>query len=303
MGGGNWSNEYYETRQKTRAAKGVDAFAHDRQMRNVEVSERRCHPSLDPKKKPFRESRDSEDHPNSLAIAVFFDETASMAKIPRVVQKHLDELMTELVRQGVVDAHVLCGAIGDATNYEIAPIQVGEWEADIRVDDHLSNIYLEAGGGGTGHESYELILYFMARHTEIDCYEKRGKKGFLFIVGDELPYERIRADLVEEFIGVDIESDIPIDVIAEELKERYHVFFLIPTGLNAYGRSHYNSVVSRFGKLFGPEHVLKLRDATQISKTIAEVVSNMESNVPVIEPRITNPQARKPARRSRVTRL
>lgn len=41
-------------------------------------------------------------------------------------------------------------------------------------------------------ESYELAMYFMARHTSIDCYEKRGKRGYLFMIGDELAYPKVK---------------------------------------------------------------------------------------------------------------
>jgi hypothetical protein len=77
------------------------------------------------------------------------------------------------------------GAIGDAT-CDRAPLQVGQFESDNRMDDDLSRILLEGGGGGQKTESYELAMYFMARHTAADCYEKRGKRGYLFIIGDEL---------------------------------------------------------------------------------------------------------------------
>ena len=42
-------------------------------------------------------------------------------------------------------------------------------------------------------ESYELAMYFMARHTALDCHEKRGKRGYLFIIGDEMAYPQGQA--------------------------------------------------------------------------------------------------------------
>ena len=60
------------------------------------------------------------------------------------------------------------------------------------MDDDLGRILLEGGGGGQMTESYELAMYFMARHTAIDCYEKRGRRGYLFIIGDELAYPRVK---------------------------------------------------------------------------------------------------------------
>ena len=56
------------------------------------------------------------------------------------------------------------GAIGDAT-CDRAPLQVGQFESDNRMDDDLGRILLEGGGGGQKTESYELAMYFMARHT------------------------------------------------------------------------------------------------------------------------------------------
>ena len=56
------------------------------------------------------------------------------------------------------------GAIGDATCDRV-PLQVGQFESDNRMDDDLGRIVLEGGGGGQQTESYELAMYFMARHT------------------------------------------------------------------------------------------------------------------------------------------
>ena len=76
------------------------------------------------------------------------------------------------------------GAVLDATCDRV-PLQVGQFESDNRMDEHLGNMVLEGGGGGQMTESYELAMYFMARHTAIDCHEKRRRRGYLFIIGDE----------------------------------------------------------------------------------------------------------------------
>ncbi|HAO33838.1 MAG TPA: hypothetical protein DCQ84_12920, partial [Candidatus Competibacteraceae bacterium] len=57
----------------------------------------------------------------------------------------------------------------------------------IRIARQLRRLWLEKGGGGNACESYTLPWYFAATHTAIDCFEKRGKKGYLFTVGDEEP--------------------------------------------------------------------------------------------------------------------
>lgn len=35
---------------------------------------------------------------------------------------------------------------------------------------------------GREKESYELAAYFLARHTATDAWEKRGQRGYVFII-------------------------------------------------------------------------------------------------------------------------
>jgi hypothetical protein len=101
----------------------------------------------------MRESRDCAEHPRSLAIAVLFDVTGSMGAVPRVLQAKLPQLLGLLLRKGyAADPQIMFGAIGDAS-CDGAPLQVGQFESDNRMDDDLGRILLE-GGGGQKTESY-----------------------------------------------------------------------------------------------------------------------------------------------------
>ena len=156
MGSGRWSTDVYDAAARFRAASGASAFAYS------DSGAARVHPSLDPFGVSMRESRDSAEHPQSVAIAVLFDVTGSMRRVPRALQGKLPQLLGLLLRKGYV-AHpqIMFGAIGDAT-CDRAPLQVGQFESDNRMDDDLGRILLEGGGGGQKTESYELALYFMA---------------------------------------------------------------------------------------------------------------------------------------------
>ena len=82
-----------------------------------------------------------------------------------MLQRKLPQLLGLLLRKGYADdPQIMFGAIGDAT-CDRAPLQVGQFESDNRMDDDLGRILLEGGGGGQKTESYELAMYFMARHT------------------------------------------------------------------------------------------------------------------------------------------
>jgi hypothetical protein len=91
-------------------------------------------------------------------------------------------------------------AIGDA-NCDKAPLQVSQFEADKRIIDQLTQIYLEHSGGGNDFESYNLPWYFAANHTVHDSMEKRGKRGYLFTVGDEETPQDLTRDQINHIIA------------------------------------------------------------------------------------------------------
>ena len=58
---------------------------------------------------------------------------------------------------------------------------VGQFESTAELmDQWLTWTWLEGGGGAGDRESYELALYFAARHLDLDCHRKRGQRGYLF---------------------------------------------------------------------------------------------------------------------------
>ena len=206
MGFSDWSDAAFQARQTHRHKTGQSAFTYDDFVRQSGVV--RVHDQMNPFG-VMRESRDSAQHPASLAIGVVFDVTGSMGLVPRVLQTKLGKLMRLLVDKGYV-AHpqVLFGAVGDAT-CDVVPLQMGQFESGLEMDDDLGKIYLEGGGGGQVYETYELAAYFFACHTAIDCFEKRAKKGYFFTIGDEKPYPTVRREHVWEHIGDALKWDIP----------------------------------------------------------------------------------------------
>ena len=222
MGSGIWSTDVYSAAESYRAAKGDSAFAYS------DSGARTVHDDLDPLGVAVRESRDSAEHPDTLAVAVLFDVTGSMGGVPRTLQTKLPDLLGLLLRKGyATDPQILFGAIGDAT-CDRAPLQVGQFESDNRMDEHLGKILLEGGGGGQKSESYELAMYFMARHTAIDCFEKRGRRGYLFIIGDELPYPKVKRREVGKVVGDRLRQDIPTRDLVAELSAGYDVYYILP---------------------------------------------------------------------------
>jgi hypothetical protein len=191
--------------------------------------QRGCHALMDPRGLKVRESRDSADHPASLGIVFALDVTGSMGEIPHRLASHdLPHFMKLLGDCGVADPQLLFMAVGDATS-DRAPLQVGQFESTAELmDQWLTWSYLEGGGGGTGSESYELVFYTLAQHTDLDCVGKRKKRGYLFMTGDELPYPFVSRHQVEAIFGEKLDEDIPIEEAIAAAAESYHLFFLIP---------------------------------------------------------------------------
>jgi len=222
MGGGYYQGDVAERSRST----SEDHFVHTARMAEAPVEERRCHNSLN----PFlvvRECCDNPQHPDTTPIAVMLDVTRSRGKDAREVYKKLPMFIGQIhLRNYAPDPEVCFSAVGDAY-YDRAPFQVGQYESDNRLDTDLANVWLEEGGGGTGQESYELGAYFFARHTKLDCL-KRGKKGILFIFGDEGFYPVADAGQIHRIFGERLQRDVMSKNIFEELQVKYETYLIFP---------------------------------------------------------------------------
>jgi len=194
----------------------------------------KCHPLMNPKGVKLRESLDGADHPQSLGIVFALDVTGSMGEIPKLMaNQQLPTFMKILLDCKIPDPQLLFMAVGDAIS-DNAPLQVGQFESTAELmDQWLTWSYLEGGGGGTGEESYELGMYFLAMHSEMDCMVKRKKKGYLFMTGDEMPYPSLSRHIVEAVIGDDLDEDLTCEEIVAELQKSYVPFFIIPDPVRA----------------------------------------------------------------------
>lgn len=266
MGYSSWSGDAYDNVSKPRAKM-------DYGTAKAKVFSSKLAPGLNPKGVAVRESRDSDDHPESNAIGVLFDVTGSMGQTPvDFAQRKLGGLMKMLVDKGVIGhPQVLFGAIGDSYS-DTTPFQVGQFESGIEIDKCLTDIFIESGGGGQNKESYGLAHYFFARHTSIDCWDKRGKKGYLFTIGDELVWPKITTDEANRIFGDKIEETSVSDLI-RECESRYNVFHIV------VGTSTGNQpeILSGWKELLG-ERALKLDDPNNICELIAATIGLCEGH-------------------------
>lgn len=266
MGGGSWSAATYEAVTSSKIASGT-SFAYDRYAKTSGIH--KAHESLDPKRlnaagQNIRESRDSDEHPNSKPMVIAFDQTGSMGSVPREMQARLKAVFQLTLDKGIEDVQIAVGAYGDASIGEHVPLQISQFESDNRIDDALDNIYIEGKGGGNNGETSNLLMYYLAHHTVLDSFEKRGQKGKLYLIADEKQVP-IDAAIIEKYIGGQPLGDLSFGGIAAELTKTWDVTILL---INNSAARWQNSE-QFYTELFGPEAVVVVQDISAIPEIIA----------------------------------
>lgn len=181
---------------------------------------------FNPKFISMRESRDNDEHPDSTPIAIGVDVTGSMGYLSEeIVKNSLNELMKKLYASNVIpDPQLMFAAIGDA-DADDAPLQVTQFESDIRIAEQLLELWLE-GGGGDVPEDYSLFWYFLAKHTDTDSMKKRNEKGFAFTIGDAPNHDKLSGRAIGRIFGDKQVQDMTKEQIVEETLKTYELFHI-----------------------------------------------------------------------------
>lgn len=216
-----------------------------------------------------RESRDSAEHPNTIAIVLALDVTGSMGSIPHyLVKEGLPAIMGSIIDKGIKDPQLLFLGIGDH-ECDDAPLQVGQFESsDELLDKWLTDVYLEGGGGGNGGESYFLAWYLAGHHTSVDCFEKRGQKGFLFTVGDEPVLPSIPKKVLSNLMGDGQYENYSSSVLLDKAREMYNVYHLHIKQTASGSRQH---VIDGWKQLMG-DNLIVVEKRENVAQIIVDVL-------------------------------
>jgi hypothetical protein len=231
-----------------------------------------------------RESRDSEEHPTSVAIILALDVTGSMGSVPHhLVKDGLPNIMGGITEKGLKDPQLLFLAIGDH-ECDSSPLQVGQFESsDELLDKWLTDVYLEGGGGGNAGESYLLAWYFASKHTAIDCFEKRGQKGFLFTIGDEPTLKAIPKKTLSGIMGDGQYDNYSASELLDKARERYNVYHL---HIRETGAGSRQETINGWKQLMG-DNLIVIDKHEDVSSAITNVI--IGQNAPIWkEPTVTH---------------
>lgn len=287
MGGGSWTHEGYSARVKANAAAGKSTFEYSDRVRRGE--EQTLHALLDPTKEagptsPFagkvmREVCVTPEHPDPTAMLLWLDVTGSNYTAAKTVHSRLPDLQNYLKNGNFCnDPQINVSAIGDAYSDRF-PLQFGQYESDNRLDDQISVIVLERGGGGQVRETYELGAYMAARHVNLEPFHKYGKKGFVFFLGDEMPYSAVEQQYgrhtLTSLTGDSIAKSIATKDLFDELQQQNHVFFLF----QEQGAYEARKIVPAWERLIGKDNIVRLKDPQHVVEVIAAVVARVEKDM------------------------
>ena len=228
---------------------------------------------LDPKGFKIRESVDGPDNPESTPIIIGLDVTGSMGRVvDYIARKGLKTICEEIYnRKPVTNPHVCVLGIGDMV-YDASPFQATQFEADIRIFEELEKVYLEGGGGGNDYESYILAWYFAQYRTKTDSFSKRGRKGFIFTIGDEQITPSISARDIKRHLGGQETKDFTAKELFDEVSQEWNVYHIIIKE-GDYASRQFSRVKQSWDNVIGAQRTIALSDHKKIGEV---VVSELE---------------------------
>lgn len=230
--------------------------------------------------KPYnvmRECVDSDEHPNTIPVILALDVTGSMGNAAVDVAGKLNKIMTSLYNK-VTDVEFMIMGIGDFA-YDHYPLQVSQFESDIRIAKQLDQLYFEFGGGSNPYESYSAAWYFANKHTKLDCW-KRGKKGIIITMGDEEynPYIPAKGynTSIKEVLGDDVQGkEVDSDEIYKEVSKKYDIYH-IDVVHDAY-YSNGSAIKSSWLTILDYQHFFSCT-IEEISDTIVDIITTAAEN-------------------------
>lgn len=269
MGGGTWTKVTADALVNTKYSSFGVSSVDDLSKLNVTqmYDSFRLDPLLDPKG-VIRECRDSEEHPETIPIILALDVTGSMGEAAKMCAAKLNDIMENLYGR-VKDVEFLMMGIGDLA-YDMAPIQATQFESDVRILDQTTKIFFEGGCGGNSFESYTAAWYFGLHHTDLDCW-KRGKKGIIITMGDELLNPYLPGKALAKTLGKPTQ-DVATEDLYQAVTEKFDVYHIaITDGHGSYIR-YADAIKKSWGKMLGQRCLYANCD--DLDKVIGQIVDD-----------------------------
>ena len=279
MGGGTWTTSAF-CDYSTSVGRSYNTVkcSFDTAYTSQEMFKQRyIHDLLNPKN-VMRECRASDEHPNPVPVLFGLDVTGSMGKAAVTCATTINTIMNELLAK-YKDIQFCVMGIGDLS-CDDAPIQISQYESDVRIAEAMDRVYFEYGGGGNAYESYTAAWYMGSRHCDLDCW-KNGKKGIIITLGDEQINPYLPKSTLNEVTGDAVQADIETDVLFEEASQKFHIFHI---DVDHRGR-HDPLIEPTWSKYLDKDH-FKSVGLNEVANTIVEMIASVIDAEEDVEPAI-----------------
>jgi hypothetical protein len=244
-----------------------------------EFVSRRMDKSLDPREFSVRECANSEEHPNTIPVILALDVTGSMGEACSETAAALGVIMTNLYKK-FNDIEFCVMGIGDLA-YDRAPIQMSQYESDIRIAEALDKIYMEHGGGGNAFESYTAAWYMGLHRTKLDCYDKQGRKGIIITMGDEPLNPYLPKMYLNEAINANEQADVETLDLYREACNKFDIFHIAVDSPRDCYSDYEGRIKNSFGQLLGSR--FKVSSVNALAGTIEECITESIQGGGIVE--------------------
>ncbi|WQJ53398.1 MAG: hypothetical protein [Wendovervirus sonii] len=220
-------------------------------------------------KNVIRECVNNEEHPNTVPVILGLDVTGSMGSACKETAEALAKIVKTLYNK-FKDVEIMIMGIGDFV-YDKAPLQVGQFESDVRIAADLDKIYMEHGGGGNNYESYSAAWYFGLYHTKLDCYDLQKHKGIIITMGDEPLNPNLSNHDINKFIGDTLQANVETPNLYEEASKKFDIFHIAVDDPHDCYERNADDIEKTFRPLLGQNLVIS--NISKLSDTICDCIS------------------------------
>lgn len=221
-------------------------------------------------KNVIRECCNSEEHPNTIPVILALDVTGSMGDACQETAEALGVIMEQLYKK-FKDIEIMVMGIGDLA-YDKAPIQISQFESDVRIAEWLDKIYMEHGGGGNSYESYTAAWYMGLRHTKLDAYDKQGRKGIIITMGDEPLNPYLPKSELSNVTGDSLQGDIETKDLFKDASEKFDIYHIAVDSPQDSYYYYVKRIKESFGNLLGQRFMISTID--KLGDTICDCIAN-----------------------------
>lgn len=234
---------------------------------------------LDPHRFTVRECVNSEEHPNTVSVILALDVTGSMGEACSETAAALGTIILNLYKK-FQDIEFCIMGIGDLA-YDYYPIQMSQFESDIRIAEALDKVYMEHGGGGNDYESYTAAWYMGLYKTKLDAFDKQGRKGIIITMGDEplnpyLPHEELN-----DAIGSTEEKDVETPELYEAASKKFDIFHIAVDSKQCCYRRYKKDIDNSFGQMLGDRY--KISTINKLAQVIEDCITESIQGISTVQ--------------------